>query len=173
MKDTLRYDPTIGDWVDAYQQVNAGGEVSYYDNVQRPGTKAVPKKSVDAINIDLEVKVVTLTKQNNKLSVSYLAVTKERDAWKAKAEEWKQKYAALEKDYKAALDEIVAQKIENARKDGSIKEKDRTIGLLRKLVSDVFGGLVGHHVVNNNTTNNIGGGQTQLNGGNGLQQNGK
>ena len=172
MEDTLRYDPTIGDWVDAYQQVNAGGEVSYYDNVQRQVSKET-QKSVDAINIDLEVKVVTLTEQNNKLSVSYLAITKERDAWKAKAEEWKQKYAALEKDYKAALNEIVAQKLENARKDGSIKEKDRTIGLLRKLVSDVFGGLVGHHVVNNNTTNNIGGGQTQLNGGNGLQQNEK
>lgn len=172
MEDTLRYDPTIGDWVDAYQQVNAGGEVSYYDNVQRQVSKET-QKSVDAINIDLEVKVVTLTEQNNKLSVSYLAITKERDAWKAKAEEWKQKYAALEKDYKAALNEIVAQKLENARKDGSIKEKDRTIGLLRKLVSDVFGGLVGHHVVNNNTTNNIGGGQTQLNGGNGLQKNDK
>ena len=173
MEDTLRYDPTIGDWVDAYQQVNAGGEVSYYDNVQRPGNKVAPPKSVDAINIDLEVKVVTLTEQNNKLSVSYLAITKERDAWKAKAEEWKQKYAALEKDYKAALNEIETQKLENARKDGKIEEKDKTIRFLQEMVSDVLERLAGHHVVNNNTTNNIGGGQTQLNGGNGLQKNDK
>ena len=156
MEDTLRYDPTIGDMVDAYQQGNAGRKVSYRKKVQKLVSYEPPS------------------------ILDYIAIKDSRELWKAKAgewkaeaEEWNQKYAALEEDYKAALNEIVAQKIENARKDGSIKEKDRTIGLLRKLVSDVFWGLVGQHAVNNNTTNNIGGGQTQLNGGNGLQQNGK
>ena len=173
MYDIFGYVPSIEDLFDALLQGNAGGDVCYHNNVERSGTNDVPKTSNDTINIDLDVKVITITRKNSKLSVNHIVVTKERDTWEAKAKVLEQKYAALEKSYKGVLDENEKQKLQNARKDGKIEEKDKTIRFLQEMVSDVLERLAGHHVVNNNTTNNIGGGQTQLNGGNGLQKNDK